>query len=460
MVCQSCGFENGEEAVFCQNCGNRVDGMKVCPECKSLNARDARFCKFCGHKLIAKESTIEIEDSNISTDVLTQEHKKYDWRKILEIIGGTFSLMGIVSIVIFVFLIGVKMNKYPANHGNDAIGSFVPQASQTIFYYLGECYDTLSNTNAYSQFTVSSFLFPMIIGTLTVVALLISTITLSIVAFVRFISKISGNSNKDYASAVLATYFVYIMGVALFYMFSSASSKSILSEQPYSTNIVLNQYTVIGIALATVLTAIFIGTRIAINARELIKNKNLSKTVTSAVSLVLLCVAMYLATAPQVVLPQNTATSSIKISTSAFNSIYVLAIFYESLNGNFQIIPNSECGLLVLLGLLQYALVILIAICMLCFIRNLISNKNSSYLGCTIPLVVNSILLLVIDIVANLAFWEYLNGENSILKISDYNFTLAIGLVIVSLFLLITSILNKVFKNFEYSDSNKACPQE
>lgn len=49
MNCGRCGYENAEDASFCQRCGRRLTGL--CPNCGQENDTDADFCKKCGWPL-------------------------------------------------------------------------------------------------------------------------------------------------------------------------------------------------------------------------------------------------------------------------------------------------------------------------------------------------------------------------------------------------------------------------
>ena len=54
MRCPGCQHENPADAVFCQDCGARLE--VACPACATPNAPSARFCKRCGQRLIPRES--------------------------------------------------------------------------------------------------------------------------------------------------------------------------------------------------------------------------------------------------------------------------------------------------------------------------------------------------------------------------------------------------------------------
>jgi ribosomal protein L40E len=46
MKCSRCQHENPGDAVFCEECGSRLEG--VCPGCGTANRLDAKFCRKCG----------------------------------------------------------------------------------------------------------------------------------------------------------------------------------------------------------------------------------------------------------------------------------------------------------------------------------------------------------------------------------------------------------------------------
>ena len=41
MECKKCSAVNPEEAVFCRNCGKRLDGKVSCPACDAMNDEDS-----------------------------------------------------------------------------------------------------------------------------------------------------------------------------------------------------------------------------------------------------------------------------------------------------------------------------------------------------------------------------------------------------------------------------------
>ncbi len=54
MECKKCGAINPDEAVFCAQCGTRLDGKAPCPSCGKLNDETNAYCNFCGTRLDGK----------------------------------------------------------------------------------------------------------------------------------------------------------------------------------------------------------------------------------------------------------------------------------------------------------------------------------------------------------------------------------------------------------------------
>jgi class 3 adenylate cyclase len=49
MKCTSCQFENPEDAIFCNECGKKLEF--ACPECGKANPPGSKFCNRCGNQL-------------------------------------------------------------------------------------------------------------------------------------------------------------------------------------------------------------------------------------------------------------------------------------------------------------------------------------------------------------------------------------------------------------------------
>ena len=50
MKCLECGFENSDDAIFCEECGAKFPRKKECPDCHAVVASHAKFCRMCGRR--------------------------------------------------------------------------------------------------------------------------------------------------------------------------------------------------------------------------------------------------------------------------------------------------------------------------------------------------------------------------------------------------------------------------
>ena len=49
--CNNCGFENPDNAKFCNECGKELNSILKCPQCGAENIYTAKFCNDCGSSL-------------------------------------------------------------------------------------------------------------------------------------------------------------------------------------------------------------------------------------------------------------------------------------------------------------------------------------------------------------------------------------------------------------------------
>src|SRR5215472_13017993 len=61
MKCPRCQHESAADAVFCQECGARLE--VACPACGTANQLGAKFCKKCGQAVSAASSAPVVRPS-------------------------------------------------------------------------------------------------------------------------------------------------------------------------------------------------------------------------------------------------------------------------------------------------------------------------------------------------------------------------------------------------------------
>ena len=61
MKCPQCGFENQQDASFCNECGSELE--PACPACGKGNLPGSKFCKGCGQDFRKPEEELPIDFS-------------------------------------------------------------------------------------------------------------------------------------------------------------------------------------------------------------------------------------------------------------------------------------------------------------------------------------------------------------------------------------------------------------
>src|SRR5215813_14101337 len=74
MRCGSCGFENPEQAKFCEECGIKL--VRVCPSCGQQVRPTAKFCGKCGTTLEADGTPVPAKSRKRSGTISTKRAKR------------------------------------------------------------------------------------------------------------------------------------------------------------------------------------------------------------------------------------------------------------------------------------------------------------------------------------------------------------------------------------------------
>src|SRR5215510_9597846 len=72
MLCPRCRYDNPGDAVFCQECGARIEA--ACPGCGTGNQPSAKFCKKCGQPLAGATVSAVASERPLSPDTYTPKH--------------------------------------------------------------------------------------------------------------------------------------------------------------------------------------------------------------------------------------------------------------------------------------------------------------------------------------------------------------------------------------------------
>ena len=112
MTCYHCETENPENAVYCKNCGRRLDGMSVCAYCGKTTPQDGDFCIHCGfnRNMAYDGAALPVAGGYAArrerTPRADSAERTARREKIMTNIALACTILTILVSVVFVFLIG------------------------------------------------------------------------------------------------------------------------------------------------------------------------------------------------------------------------------------------------------------------------------------------------------------------------------------------------------------------
>ncbi|MDE6273632.1 MAG: zinc ribbon domain-containing protein [Clostridiales bacterium] len=459
MNCKRCGTENPEEAVYCQNCGKRLDGKISCPVCKTINQEEANFCISCGAKF---------NDKKICTDCGTAFEGNYCpscgkcyvapaqsgsavrsngdrqgnsatkpfWVKIVDLVGGALAMGALFFALLFTFFIGITAS------ANGVSVDEVPSASLAtgIFDYFGSAYtdiaDSLELMEFYDGFFEYTAYIGTVFGTIVSVATIVCVLIFSILAIVRYVNAVTGRSEKPYTGFTLAAVFSFLGGCMAFKALHaaeiSASSEKIL--------VAFNGATTAGIVLSCVFLGLFLCCKIVCNAKRLFAEKGIVPVCLAGVAAILLGIALYFVGSPI-----GTCSVKSKWTSGPFAVGYsgILSLVITT-SGGGGVIADDYISSVVLSNIVfiaQTVLTVLIAVAIGKSLANVAAKRGKGNLAYAITAEVAAVAHLVLAIITAQVFCET--------ALEDITYTLSytapIVLLVFATLGLVATIVHAVF---------------
>ena len=302
--CEHCGRYINENSIFCTYCGTRTDGKSVCRKCGE--AYDGSFCPKCGTPAQPNKASYNVTDDaqprNKTSHILavTKQSVLYGALCVLFI----FSFFITFSLITTTELIAVRTD-----------------INSTSFYFLitqfQEISDFLSTGNYYPEMSAALYLNAGICAA-CVAAIIIICATYFAIGTAAYIKNM--RAKKEFAmSKYVITPALLTLALVLFLLsFASAS----ISQDGTSANITLGATTIVNIVLVSVALATAAVLHIIINAKT--QKQSFLNYVLNAVGLVL--VFLLLATLSTDILNIDTRVTGSSISGSASAPLILIGI--------------------------------------------------------------------------------------------------------------------------------------
>ena len=197
-ICKNCSYQNDDDFIYCQECGERLDGKKICFNCKKEVPGEAKFCGFCG--------------SNLTSEKKTKENKKQI--NIFSLVTKCAYLLVMILIVIGVFTPILKISAGLSS-------SEVIAGKIDIFYFMqSEYWDSVITSEIsmnYELNEVVSHNISLIAPAIFIYISALATLTFTIIAIVKNVISLIKSEDKvshKWNIVALLLYFVLIFGTA------------------------------------------------------------------------------------------------------------------------------------------------------------------------------------------------------------------------------------------------------
>lgn len=416
MNCKFCGVENPENAVFCKDCGKRIDGLTVCPSCGALTPEGGTFCTNCGIRLDGKTActvcgtvyegkycpncgTATESEQTEQTEQTANENAM--WKRVLWHVGSGFGLLTAVCALIFTFFIGCTVGG--SQHALDTIEELGLQNSVNLFYYFGEMYDEISLSlramATYSAFFEIAIYSVAVLSTIIAACILIAVPVMSILTIVRYVSCYVGKTQKQMGTLAFATFFTYLAGATLILACNAAKVKMLSGSTTATAYISYNGATIAGISLCAIFVTIGLICLIARRGKELITKKNIVTLSFSAITIAFLSVIVAMCAKPSVAIdiyPSLTKKESITISMGLLGLAQMFPALKTTSSGNSE----APFAYAYLAFIMVIALTVLSVIIMTKLLGNTVKEQQKTGLGLSIAALVVVILCTVFAILA------------------------------------------------------------
>lgn len=223
--CNYCKAENADDAVYCGNCGKRIDGKIQCPNCGEYSDPTETFCTKCGTRIDGKVvcecgelvsgnfcpkcgkqvKRVTYKPSNKKRESVSRGNPLPDKAKnVLTFVGSALLGLGAIFALIFVFFTSLKISR--TSGGPGSAGSTQTQ-NRSIYYLIGGQYSDLAkefsgdNLQYYNSAYVAASYIHAALNTAVGLLTLLGTLTFSALT-IAF--SIKGMVKKTYSGGTLA----------------------------------------------------------------------------------------------------------------------------------------------------------------------------------------------------------------------------------------------------------------
>ncbi len=254
-ACPSCGEFIEEKYAYCVYCGARADGKSACPNCGAYHA--GAFCPDCGASLQAKKP---VQKAAAKATATQSGNKSGVWEKVFAWIRSGAGIACTLFALIFVFLIGYTMKVTGSEDVMQSLGSSSME-DKNLFYYFGDAYKEIADMkNAAifeSSIPVTSAYIYAILGTLISALSIVGVVGFAIPAIIGFVKFAMSGEENHCAKWGVRSALAFLGGAAAMYTLDVMNMSLSYAGESGNAQVAYNGATKAGIALCIVFLAIY-----------------------------------------------------------------------------------------------------------------------------------------------------------------------------------------------------------